>query len=120
MTLLPTKKTYSNQKSFFECKLGDLLRLLSLFTALYHFWRQSFACSKPRAIRLFWRKNPRKRLDMKVLKNSLSFLFPSVHIHISYDLKNLLTFGSSATCNVLYWQSFRKTGTTGKFLAALE
>jgi len=45
-----------NQKYFSHCKLQDLPSLLSLWTALYHFRRQSYARAKPRVIRLFWRK----------------------------------------------------------------
>ena len=52
---------------FFQCRLEDLLHLLSLWTALYRFWRQSYARAKLRAIRLFWHENPRTVPDVKVL-----------------------------------------------------
>ena len=54
-------------KKFFCCRLEDLLCLLSLWTALYHFWRPSYAHAKQRAIRLFCHKNPQKWPDAKVL-----------------------------------------------------
>ena len=57
-----------NKKIFFECRLEDLPHLLSFWTALYCFQRQSYACAKPCVIRLFWHKNPQNRLDAKVLR----------------------------------------------------
>jgi len=46
-----------NQKLFFICRLEDLLRLLSLWTALSHFRCSGYARANPCAIRLFWGKN---------------------------------------------------------------
>jgi len=55
-----------NQTIFCECKLEDLLRLLSLWIALKHFQRPSYACAKPHVIWLFCHENPQMRLDAKV------------------------------------------------------
>ena len=55
MTLL-TKNPYPQPKIFSECRLEDLLSLLSLSTVLYRFCRQSYACTKPRAIHFFGAK----------------------------------------------------------------
>ena len=70
------KKIRTPQPKFFssaECRLEGLPRLLSLWTALYHFRRPSYERAKPRAlarkspqtavivcsqIRLFWHENP--------------------------------------------------------------
>jgi len=58
-----SQKTREN--FFFECRLEDLPRLLSLRTALYRFWRPSYAHAKPRVIQLFWCENPWNRPDTK-------------------------------------------------------
>ena len=54
-------------KNFFECRLEDLPCLLSLWTALYHFWRPSYTRAKPHAIWLLWHENPWKWPDAKVI-----------------------------------------------------
>jgi len=43
-------------KIIFKCRLEDLLHLLCFWTALYRFWRQSYAHAKPRAISCFGTK----------------------------------------------------------------
>ena len=55
------------KKNFFRVQTEDLLRLLSVWTALYRFRHQSYAHAKPRAIRLFRSENPQILLDIKVL-----------------------------------------------------
>jgi len=57
-------------KNFFSRAGQDLPRLLSLWTALYHFRRPSYARAKPCVIQLFWRENPRFLPDIKVLKST--------------------------------------------------
>jgi len=61
------KSATPKQKIFFECRLEDWRHLFSLGTALYCFRHQSYACTKPHAIRLFWHENPRNQPDVKVL-----------------------------------------------------
>jgi len=58
---------HPNKKFFFECRLEYLLSLLTFWTILYPDWRPSYALAKPHTIRLFWRENPRKRPEAKVL-----------------------------------------------------
>ena len=64
MTSLTKNLHPPTKKCFFECRLEDLLSLLSLWTALCRFRRQSYARAKPREIR-FLARNPRTLPDAK-------------------------------------------------------
>jgi len=63
-----TKNPHPPTKNFFECRLVDLLHLLTFRTALHHLWCRSYVRAKPHVVWLFWRENPRKQPDAKVLK----------------------------------------------------
>jgi len=64
-----TKNPHPQPKFFFHRKLEDFPSLLNLWTALYRFWHQSYARTKPHAIQLFWRKNALSLADAKELLN---------------------------------------------------
>jgi len=60
------KKTVSTkQKIFFECRLEDLPRLLTLRPGPYPEQKRRYSRVKPRAFRRFFSEIPRKQLDAK-------------------------------------------------------
>jgi len=92
MTLLTKNSQPPTKKIFFECRLEDLLHLLSLWTALYHFRRPSYVHAKSRAIRLFWCKIPQKLLDAKVLIYPvLEFSFPKMEYNIMSQQNTMIS-----------------------------
>jgi len=60
--------TQTGEEKFFKVQTRTLAEYFErLWTALYCFRRQSYACTKPCAIRLFWHENPQNQPDTKVL-----------------------------------------------------
>ena len=109
-----TKNPHPPTKIFFRVQTRRLAEsLLTFWTALYSGWRPSYARAKPRAIRMFWRENPRKRPEAKVLiemrksTHTWSYIFAQVFSYFvsTGSIKTWFSMNNSKATAVTYTSS---------------